>query len=277
MKTKDGAMLRLLFLTIFILATISASGGNGQASQTPRTVTLSIYVADILEIDSAHQTATIDFVVRTTWLDESLAFTGDATRYLDSEEHWTPQLQILGDLGMRKVMGGLIEVHPDGTVNERTRYVGKISSRMHLYDFPLDRQVIRIEAASASRQPVTLKPDRSDTGKADTFTVADWHIGDDTAYIATFQIMELEVPSIVFEIGATRHFGYYLWKVIVPLALIVFMSWAVFWIDPSAFAPQIGAATASMLTLLPTVLPLGIWSQKYRILRVWTFSSPVQP
>lgn len=30
--------------------------------------------------------------------------------------------------------------------------------------------------------------------------------------------------------------GFCIWKVLVPLALIVMMSWAVFWIDPAELA-----------------------------------------
>ena len=39
-------------------------------------------------------------------------------------------------------------------------------------------------------------------------------------------------------------------KIIVPLVLIVMMSWIVFWIDPSEAAIQISVAATSMLTLI---------------------------
>jgi hypothetical protein len=249
-------MLRIFFLITLVLAFGSAAQGSEPATPAPRPVTLGIFLIDILEIDSAHQTAMVDFLVRASWVDESLVTDGNETRFLEADESWTPQIQIVGDLGMRKV-ADYLEVTPDGTVRERIRYVGKISSRMNLYDFPLDRQIVRIELVSASRQPVTLALSRSDTGKPDDFTVADWDIGDGEASAVTFEALDRSVPSIVYNIEATRHFGYYLWKVIVPLALIVFMSWAVFWIDPGAFAPQIGAATASMLTLIAYRFALG--------------------
>ena len=41
-----------------------------------------------------------------------------------------------------------------------------------------------------------------------------------------------------------------MWKIIVPLSLIVFMSWTVFWINPAQFGPQIGLSATSMLTLI---------------------------
>jgi len=42
------------------------------------------------------------------------------------------------------------------------------------------------------------------------------------------------VPRLDFRLLADRDEGYYIWKVIVPLCLIVLMAWAVFWINPEA-------------------------------------------
>ena len=52
------------------------------------------------------------------------------------------------------------------------------------------------------------------------------------------------------EIPAHRIQAFYFWKIVLPLTLIVAMSWAVFWIDPAHFGPQIGLSGTSMLTLI---------------------------
>ena len=49
---------------------------------------------------------------------------------------------------------------------------------------------------------------------------------------------------------AKRYNEYYIIKIILPLFLIVAMSWIVFWIDPEQAGTQIGVATTSMLTLI---------------------------
>ena len=41
-----------------------------------------------------------------------------------------------------------------------------------------------------------------------------------------------------------------IWKLIVPLMLIVFMSWAVFWIDPKQIGPRISLSLISMLNII---------------------------
>src|SRR6056300_1390110 len=42
----------------------------------------------------------------------------------------------------------------------------------------------------------------------------------------------------------------YLYKVLLPLALIVMMYFTVFWVNPERFGPQIGLSATSMLTLI---------------------------
>ena len=59
-----------------------------------------------------------------------------------------------------------------------------------------------------------------------------------------------------WELEATRNTGFYMLKVFLPLTLIVMMSWAVFWIHPSATAPQISVSATSMLTLIAYLFAL---------------------
>src|SRR5207245_4481039 len=54
----------------------------------------------------------------------------------------------------------------------------------------------------------------------------------------------------VFLFTVSRIVQFYVWKVILPLVLIVIMSWAVFWIDPVTSNSQISIAVTSMLTLI---------------------------
>jgi hypothetical protein len=59
-----------------------------------------------------------------------------------------------------------------------------------------------------------------------------------------------QYSGYAFEFTASRNVQHYLLKVILPLVLIVMMSWAVFWIDPVTSNSQINVAVTSMLTLI---------------------------
>ncbi len=60
----------------------------------------------------------------------------------------------------------------------------------------------------------------------------------------------LQYSSYAFEFTAPRNVQHYILKVILPLVLIVIMSWAVFWIDPINASSQVSIAMTSMLTLI---------------------------
>ena len=47
-----------------------------------------------------------------------------------------------------------------------------------------------------------------------------------------------------------RNAQHFIVKVIIPLVLIVMMSWAVFWIEPTDTGTQVGLAVTAMLTLI---------------------------
>ena len=53
-----------------------------------------------------------------------------------------------------------------------------------------------------------------------------------------------------YEFKASRYIHFYWWKVLAPLMVILFLSWAVFWIDPSQVGAQIGVSGTSILTLI---------------------------
>src|SRR5260370_20175942 len=59
-----------------------------------------------------------------------------------------------------------------------------------------------------------------------------------------------QYSSYTFEFTASRNVQYYILKVILPLVLIVMMSWSVFWIDPINASAQVSIAMTSMLTLI---------------------------
>jgi hypothetical protein len=65
------------------------------------------------------------------------------------------------------------------------------------------------------------------------------------------------LPAVYIEVEVSRERWFYIWKIIFPLVLIVFMSSAVFWIPPSLNPSQIAIATASVLTLIAFYLTIA--------------------
>ena len=92
---------------------------------------------------------------------------------------------------------------------------------------------------------------RDGIGRADRFTLQDWRVLSTAADAKPYTVFPgLELAGFAFEFTAARNAQYFVIKVILPLLLIVMMSWAVFWIDPSEISTQFSIAVTSMLTLI---------------------------
>src|SRR6266852_824478 len=60
----------------------------------------------------------------------------------------------------------------------------------------------------------------------------------------------LTVPVARFAISVDRRSSFYLWKVFLPLTLMVFLSWSVFWIEANDLSNQIQVAVTTILTVI---------------------------
>ena len=60
----------------------------------------------------------------------------------------------------------------------------------------------------------------------------------------------LTMPEARFTISVRRRSSFYLWKVFLPLLLMVFLSWAVFWIEAGDLSNQVQVAVTTILTVI---------------------------
>ena len=239
----------------------AATGTAEQAE--PTKVYFFIFVLDIDEIDGAAQSFAANFFVRVRWLDERLADpTSVGMRRIPIDEIWSPGIMVANQQGIiRTSLPEVAEVTPDGVVMYRQRYVGTLSQPLSLSDFPLDQHVFIIQMIAIGHEPGALEflPDTISRGRAlihaggisDELSLPDWRILTSDALSHSYEpIPAIYVDGFAFEFTAKRNFPYYLFQVIVPLAVVVGMSWAAFWIDPSQTGAQIGVATSAILSLI---------------------------
>jgi hypothetical protein len=241
----------LLSSVVWLLA---GSVGVASSETPPRQVSIGLYLLDLADVDDANQTMTVDFVLWSRWTDPGLAAPAGERREIPVQQIWNPNLVVLRDRALQKKLPELAYVDDTGTVLYSQRYFGEVSSPTRLADFPFDEQVFRIQviAGGQTTGDVEFVIDPTRTGRSSMASAVNWELGELSARPATFDYEAdgREFPSTVFEIRGNRHASYYVWRAIFPLVIIVFMSWAVFWIDPSSIDAQIGLAATSILTLI---------------------------
>jgi len=247
-------MTKKIYLSLVSLLAISILDAGGaemptvidrpRAQDGPTQVSVGIWIADITSIDSAQQSFTAEIAVVLRWKDPRLAHTGNGVVRYPIEQVWHPRVSIVNETNaVSRKFPDYVEVEPDGTVNYRQRYAGAFTQPLRLQSFPFDRQTFRIQLVAVRYRPNEVKfvPDQAwiqsglkqAAGMAPSITLPDWTVEKSETKPLTYALAPgLEYSGYAFEFTASRNAQHYVWKVILPLVLIVMMSWAVFWIDP---------------------------------------------
>ena len=149
-----------------------------------------------------------------------------------------------------------LTVSPDGTVHYAERFHADLSSRFMLRRFPFDTQSLTIHLSpfinDINGETLGLAPEQNAVrGDEKSYTsLAQWEVGSISARTGAFRQFNKTTTEVVFSIQVKRRYGFYIWKVIVPLLLMVFLSWAVFWVDPDDLSNQVQIAVTTILTVI---------------------------
>jgi len=96
-------------------------------------------------------------------------------------------------------------------------------------------------------------------GRSPELTIPDWSVGEFDLRVAPFAVIPggREIAGLEGVFEARRHLGFYIGKAFISVAIIVFMSWVVFWLDPENLGPRLSVSVTSMLTLVAYRFLLG--------------------
>jgi hypothetical protein len=232
------------------------------ADDGPTQVSIGIWIVDISNIDSAQQSFTAEVAVVLRWKDPRLTHTGEGVVRYPLEQIWHPRTAIVNETNsVSHRLPESVEVGSDGIVLYRQLYAGAFTQPLRLQSFPFDRQTFVFQLVAVRYRPdeVAFVPDqdwihnglKQAGGIAPKITLPDWTIEKWETKPLTYTLAPgLQYSSYAFEFTASRYVEYYILKVILPLVLIVIMSWSGFWIDPVNASAQISVAVTSMLTLI---------------------------
>jgi hypothetical protein len=246
------------FLTL-LLAVFGAVQAESTEMSRPTTGPLKVYVTifiiDVDDINGASQSFDANIHVQYRWRDERLAHKGPKSIVRAVDEIWNPEIQVINQQKIWLTLPEIVKISPEGEVLFHQRAWGSFSQPLKLKDFPFDRQVFSVHLATIDYSPEEIEfvPDKNDkSGMAKELSVADWEITGYSAESRPYKPSPATSPmaGFAFSFEAERKAGYFIIKVIIPLILIVAMSWVVFWIDPIESGTQISVAITTMLTLI---------------------------
>jgi hypothetical protein len=138
----------------------------------------------------------------------------------------------------------------------RQRFTGSFSNRINVADFPFDVHDFRVQFMLPGHGVGDVRfvngALRDRTGVEANPLVVDWDVRSwrvDTKPYTT-KLTSFARPGFAIEFHAARRSGFFVMKLLFPLALVVFMSWAVFWLDPERIDAQVGMAATAVLTVI---------------------------
>ena len=139
---------------------------------------------------------------------------------------------------------------------------GNLSADLLFTDFPFDTQVlpIRIVAYSYSADDVRFSLNNQIRGDDESFSAEGWRFR-----IIGPEFDELYVPAkdtvwarLTYLVEAERNSQYYVLTMVLPVSLIILMSWFVFWLPPDVIPSRVGISTASIFSLIAFSLSIRL-------------------
>lgn len=229
----------------------------------PTIIEIGVSLLQVLHIEAASVETpkmTAQFKIRTEWNDDRLvaqnkqeevkAFQGDdATQKLNNI--FDPRISIVD--GSTEIDHQHLRIYPNGTVNLSQVVTVTTPANMNLKHFPFDSQILTFRFASTYwddseidliLNPMATSMMRGATPASWTFDYFGYHITKASvrAHSETFYVFN-------FIVHAERDPRYFIWRLLLPLIVIVMLSWNVFWMYEDA-SSALGNCFVFLLTVV---------------------------
>lgn len=232
----------------------------------PVEVRVSFHLLDLQGIDDEAETFEFSGILTLQWKDERQAFDPAALGVAEKFYHgnfqfnelspsWYPQVILANASSIPSAQGVLLRVSPDGTCTLNQDFHAVARKELQLRRYPFDRQ--RLEAVfqvlGFDRSQVLLVGN-ANSATADTagIRVPQWHLrsitGDFREIDAPYHPGTGKSAAFVFSLEVHRQSFYVVRLVILPLLIIVTLSWCVFWMNRDSLAERMSVTFVGLLT-----------------------------
>lgn len=225
---------------------------------------MGLYIEEIPVINEIDNTFTVEGILDLVWCDPRLKYVdqGQGAYELFLEEDaqeklntiWWPDVTFANEVSARDIANEELVIHENGTVEYKEKFTVELEARYDLYKFPFDKQTLEIEIESFAWDERFLQLHIEDrfVGFSDEFQIPEWRTDDVSTRIGG--IMEIgdrnPFSEFLMTIHVTRQFGFYIWKVLFPLIILVIMCFAVFWMDDEGLSSRLGVGFTGVLTVV---------------------------
>lgn len=271
-------------IAAIILVFLGARGVSAQnvtslpPGERPIQVSIHTYLVDFEQIDEATFSYKISGYLTLEWRDTRLA---KASAPAFDREHatlgliWHPNIELVNEFEARDVSNTTLTIDDDGLVRYEERFKAQLATDFNLRKFPFDRQtaLMAIESFRFGADSLIFVARSTRELRSPTAFLPDWNIVSVNQRVTTASNNpdKESYSRYALEIEIARKFGYYMWSVFLPLALIALLPWAVFWIDPEDVRTRTSISMSALLTAI--ALSLVITRERPRVAYMTLFDA----
>lgn len=231
----------------------------------PVLVDIGLYIVAITAINEIDNTFRIEAFMDLVWCDPRLAFIPEEVGVLEElflEEDaklklaqiWWPDIQFVNQVGGRNIENEELIIHSDGSIEYEEKFTIQLEAHYDLRKFPFDRQVLEIEIESFawSSDYLVFHLQKEKIGFSTDFEIPEWHTVAYHTEVESVKEIRDRAPfsEVMIKIEVVRQYGYYVWKILMPLVLIVLISWVVFWMIGEGLSDRMGISFTAILTIV---------------------------
>jgi hypothetical protein len=244
--------------------------GHVMPPESPTRVEIGLFLRALDHVDPPsqvfpHFSATVLLTLR--WRDPRVAFDGseegvarhvyqgpDALEQLRSV--WHPDIGFENEDGERHVEGRTLIIRTDGTVVYEEMLSSRFRAHVKLRRFPFDTQRFHVAAESltwnVNKVQLVVDEDRTALDSHNERGSFEWRLTGLQHRVERVREVSSGHPyaRATFELVAERTPGFYLWKLIVPLLLIVMLTWSTFWMSGEGAPTRMQRAFIALLSIV---------------------------
>lgn len=223
----------------------------------PVQVRARLELRDVNQIDDSAETFEFTGVLTLEWRDPRQAFDPGAAgvdekifqgayQFDELATGWYPQVILANESGLFQKSGTLLRIRPDGTSTliETVNAVAKTEFEMTRFPFDAHRLDAVFEVLGFSADEVVLMTEASILSGG-SFRVPEWTV---TASATSIRERPDKSPAFVASVDVARDSFYFTRLVIIPLVVIVLLSFSVFWMDQSSVGDRMSVSFIGVLT-----------------------------
>jgi hypothetical protein len=235
----------------------------------PVAVEVGFFLTDLNEIALHEQRIVVEGVLTARWHDPRLAFDPEVAgveekffqgdyQFSEVATGWWPQLVLVNGSGPYLRQGQLLRHRYDGWMTYVEQINAGVEVPAELRRFPFESESFEIVFTVLGHDlgEVRLEADPAASGRGSQgLSMAGWDLTGYAVGTREYDPAHLDrhvgrASSLVVDLEVARRPGFWLRVVVLPMTLLVMLTWAVFWMDQSSLGDRMGISFLGILAVV---------------------------